>query len=125
MLFGFGKDHLQHKGEHIEGGDLVVGDDIAVGALIMGVVPDGGEAGVLAALDIGGKAVAYHDGAAFIEIGDLLKAEVEEPLIGLIVAHPLGDEDLLEVGGDTRIGNAAILNGSGAVGGGVEIVGLR
>lgn len=80
--------------------DLVIHGNTRNRRFLPGVKPAGGDAGPFGAPDIGGKAVADHEGFLRIKIRNLGKAPVEKGRAGLVGPQLLGDEHLLEVRAD-------------------------
>ena len=62
-----------------------------------GIEPAGSDAGIDAAADVGGQAVADYQRAVRVKTGYLCKAEIKKRLAWLIAAHRLGDKNLLEI----------------------------
>ena len=81
------------------------------------VEPAGAQSRVPAAPDIGGQAVSHHQGGGVVKAGNGGEAGEEKGGAGLVEAHLLGDEDVLEIREDARIRQAAALDRGGAVGG--------
>ena len=51
VLFAFAiEEHFGNDGDHVKGGDLVIGLNVSVGASVVRIVPEGGYLGVLPAL---------------------------------------------------------------------------
>ena len=80
--------------------DLVIHGNTRNRRFLPGVEPAGGDAGPFGAPDIGGEAVADHEGFLRIKIRNLGKAPVEKGRAGLVGPQLLGDEHLLEVRAD-------------------------
>lgn len=98
------------------GSNPVIGTD-GTGVLAQGRHPAGSNSGVDSAQDIGREAVAHHDAAAAVKVRNLGEAGVKVVSGGLVEADFLGHEDLLKPGIQPRAGEAAVLDGGGAVAG--------
>ena len=82
-----------------------------------GIDPAGLDPSIAAAPDVGGQAVAYHHGFAFVKAGDLDEAGIEIMDGWLIVADFLGNKNLFEEPVQICAGQAACLNLRRAVAG--------
>ena len=90
VLFAFAiEEHFGNDGDHVKGGDLVIGLNVSVGASVVRIVPEGGYPGVLPALYVGGKAVADYQRLAAGKSVKLLKDSVEKAFVRLVEADPL------------------------------------
>ena len=67
---------------------------------MVGVYPAGTDAGIDAALNVGGEAVAHHQALGLVKAGNPGEGCFEILLGGLVVADFLGYEDLLEIVAD-------------------------
>ena len=72
------------------------GEDAVFKRFILRVEPDGGDAGVVCALDVGGEGVADDEAFGLVEGGDERASAVEKFALGLPKPHRLGDENALE-----------------------------
>ena len=100
-----------------EGFDLVVGNDLGVGETALGIDPHRGDARVFSAQNVGGQAVAHHDGLLGVKVRDAGKAGVKKFFRGLVEAQLLGDEDRFKKAVQVGAGQSARLDGRGAVAG--------
>ena len=77
--------------------NLVVGLDMLRAGGVAGIDPAGFDAGVDAALNIGGEAVTYHQAFALVETGDPGEGGFKILFGGLVVADLLGYKGNLSV----------------------------
>lgn len=101
-------------------GDLVVAEGVAVG-FGAAEIAAGCDAGVAAALHIGGQAVAEDDHTAFVGDAEVGEDVVEVGFVGLGRADLLGDIDAVDIAVDAGADISAGLRDGQAVGGKVDL----
>ena len=102
--------------------DFIIGYNIRPGCSALGVDPAGSDAGLLAAQNIRCQTVTPDHSLHWIKTGDPGKATVKIPLIRLVDADVLGDENILEEMTDGGTFQPTGLDLGGAVAGDVKLV---
>ena len=88
-----------------------------MGETALGIDPHRGDARVFSAQNVGGQAVAHHDGLLGVKVRDTGEAGVKKFFRGLVEAQLLRDEDRLKEAVQVGAGQSACLNGCSAVAG--------
>ena len=112
----------QELPQGVQAVDLEVRHDVRTARLVLRIEPAGLYAGVFAAEDVAGQAVADHQRPRRVEAVDVREAVVKIGAFGLVVPRRLGDEDVLEIMPDARALQARILRLRDAVRGEIQVV---
>ena len=92
--FSSASEDLTQIGQRV---NLKIRPQLGVIFLVRGIEPAGGNAGIFAAEDIAGQAVADDQGGCGVKVRNVGKAVVKVCLLRLMVTRDLRDEDLLEI----------------------------